>query len=160
MSRDKESKKKYGIRRLFNKILQALAKSSLFSGYMRARIQKIRGVKIDNPNSVFIGEDVIFDAISPENITIKNGVEIAAGTKIISHFPDTTTLSTHKDYHYRFYQGKVVIEEDVFIGFNCVIAKPVTIGRGSVLGANTVITKNIPPNSVIVQPESIYIKKE
>ena len=68
MSRDKETNKKYGLRRLFNKILQALAKSSLFSGYMRARIQKIRGVKIDNPNYVFIGEDVLFDAISPENI--------------------------------------------------------------------------------------------
>lgn len=159
MSRDKESKKNYGIRRLFNKILQALAKSSLLSGYMRARIQKIRGVKIDNPNSVFIGEDVIIDGICPENITIKNGCQIGAGTKIISHFYDNKKLSENKDYYFRFYQGKVLIEENVFIGFNCVIAKPVIIGRGSVLGANTVITKDIPPNSIIVQPESINIKK-
>ena len=159
MSRDLESRKKYGLRRLFNKVLQAIAKSSLLSGYMRSRVQKLRGVNFEDPGKVFLGEDVIIDAISPENVTIRNGVEIAAGAKIVTHFPDTRTLSENKDYHYRFYQGKVVIEEDVFIGFNCVIAKPVTIGKGSVLGANTVITKDVPENSVIVLPESINIRK-
>jgi len=129
------------------------------SGYMRARVQKLRGVNFDDASKVFLGEDVIIDAISPENVTIRNGVEIAAGAKIVTHFPDTRTLSENKDYHYRFYQGKVLIEEDVFIGFNCVIAKPVTIGRGSVLGANTVITKDVPENSVIVLPDSINIRK-
>ncbi|MDA9808153.1 acyltransferase [Flavobacteriales bacterium] len=159
MSRDIESTKKYGLRRLFNKVLQAIAKSSLLSGYMRARVQKLRGVNFDDSSKVFLGEDVIIDAISPENVTIRNGVEIAAGAKIVTHFPDTRKLSENKDYHYRFYKGKVVIEEDVFIGFNCVIAKPVTIGRGSVLGANTVITKDVPPESIIVLPESINLKK-
>jgi len=157
--RDIESRKKYGLRRLVNKVLQAIAKSSLLSGYMRSRLQKLRGVNFDDASKVFLGEDVIIDAISPENVTIKNGVEIAAGTKIVTHFPDTKNLSKNKDYHYRFYQGKVVIEEDVFIGFNCVIAKPVTIGRGSVIGANTVITKDIPENSIIVLPESINLRK-
>lgn len=160
MSRDLESRKKYGLRRLFNKVLQAIAKSSLLSGYMRSRVQKLRGVNFDDASKVFLGEDVIIDAISPENVTIRNGVEIAAGAKIVTHFPDTRTLSENKDYHYRFYQGKVVIEEDVFIGFNCVIAKPVTIGRGSVIGANTVITKDIPENSIIVLPESINLRKK
>tara|TARA_B100001758_G_C17987207_1_gene391270 strand:- start:107 stop:589 length:483 start_codon:yes stop_codon:yes gene_type:complete len=160
MNKNIESKKEYGLRRMFNKILQVIAKSSFLSGYMRARVQKLRGVKFDDVSTVFLGEDIIIDGICPENVTIKNGCQIGAGTKIVTHFYDNKKLSEHKDYHFRFYQGKVVIEEDVFIGFNCVIAKPVTIGRGSVLGANTVITKNIPPNSVIVQPESINIKKE
>lgn len=159
MSRDIESKKRYGFRRLFNKILQAIAKSSLLSGYMRSRVHKLRGVNFDDVSTVFIGEDVLIDAISPENVTIKKGVEIAAGAKIVTHFPDTKTFSENKDYHFRFYQGEVLIEEDVFIGFNCVIAKPVTIGKKSVLGANTVITKDVPPNSIIVLPESINIKK-
>jgi len=160
MNKNIESKKEYGLRRMFNKILQVIAKSSFLSGYMRARVQKLRGVKFDDVSTVFLGEDIIIDGICPENVTIKNGCQIGAGTKIVTHFYDNKKLSEHKDYHFRFYQGKVVIEEDVFIGFNCVIAKPVTIGRGSVLGANTVITKNIPPNSIIVQPESINIKKE
>ena len=156
---NKESKKMYGIRRLFNKLLQFFAKSSLLSGYMRARLQKLRGVNFDDVSTVFLGEDVIIDGICPENVTIKNGCQIGAGTKIVTHFYDNKKLSEHKDYHFRFYQGKVLIEENVFIGFNCVIAKPVTIGKNSVLGANTVITKDVLPDSVIVLPESINLKK-
>ena len=159
MSRDIESKKRYGFRRLFNKILQAIAKSSLLSGYMRSRVHKLRGVNFDDVSTVFIGEDVMIDGICPENVTIKNGCQIGAGTKIVTHFYDNKELSENKDYHFRFYQGKVLIEENVFIGFNCVIAKPVTIGKNSVLGANTVITKDVPPESIIVLPESINLKK-
>ena len=79
--------------------------------------------------------------------------------KINKVLTDNKKLSEHKDYHFRFYQGKVLIEENVFIGFNCVIAKPVTIGKNSVLGANTVIIKDVPPDSIIVLPESINLKK-
>jgi len=159
MTISKESKKMYGIRRVFNKLLQFFSKSSLLSGYMRARLQKLRGVNFDDVSTVFLGEDVIIDGISPENVTIRNGCQIGAGTKIVTHFYDNKKLSEHKDYHFRFYQGKVLIEENVFIGFNCVIAKPVTIGKNSVLGANTVITKDVPPDSIIVLPESINLKK-
>ena len=155
----KESKKMYGIRRVFNKLLQFFSKSSLLSGYMRARLQELRGVNFDDVSTVFLGEDVVIDGICPENVTIKNGCQIGAGTKIVTHFYDNKKLSEHKDYHFRFYQGKVLIEENVFIGFNCVIAKPVTIGKNSVLGANTVITKDVPPDSIIVLPESINLKK-
>ena len=159
MTISKESKKMYGIRRVFNKLLQFFSKSSLLSGYMRARLQELRGVNFDDVSTVFLGEDVVIDGICPENVTIKNGCQIGAGTKIVTHFYDNKKLSEHKDYHFRFYQGKVLIEENVFIGFNCVIAKPVTIGKNSVLGANTVITKDVPPDSIIVLPESINLKK-
>ena len=159
MTISKESKKMYGIRRVFNKLLQFFSKSSLLSGYMRARLQKLRGVNFDDVSTVFLGEDVIIDGICPENVTIKDGCQIGAGTKIVTHFYDNKKLSEHKDYHFRFYQGKVLIEENVFIGFNCVIAKPVTIGKNSVLGANTVITKDVPTDSIIVLPESINLKK-
>ena len=159
MSKKIESEKAYGLKRFVNKILQAIAKSSLLSGYMRSRLQKYRGVNFDDVSTVFLGEDVIIDGICPENVTIKNGCQIGAGTKIVTHFYDNNKLSDNKDYYFSFYQGKVLIEEDVFIGFNCVIAKPVIIGKNSVLGANTVITKDVPPNSIIVLPESINIKK-
>ena len=160
MSRNTESRKRYGFRRLFSKILQPIAKSSLLSGYMRSRVQKMRGVNFDDVSTVFLGEDIIIDGICPQNVTIKNGCQIGAGTKIVTHYYDNKELSKHKDYYYRFYQGEVVIEEDVFIGFNCVIAKPVIIGKGSVIGANTVITKDVPENSIIVAPESINISKK
>jgi acetyltransferase-like isoleucine patch superfamily enzyme len=44
----------------------------------------------------------------------------------------------------------IVIEDDVWIGFNSTILKGVTIGRGAIIGAETVITKNVPPYAIVI----------
>lgn len=46
-------------------------------------------------------------------------------------------------------KGPVIIEDCVSIGENCVILPGVTIGHNSIIGANSVVTKNIPPFSVV-----------
>jgi len=158
MRLDIESKKNYGFRRVLNKILQSISKSSLLSGYLRARLQKLRGVKFDDVSTVFLGEDIIIDGICPKNVRIGNGCQIGAGTKIVTHFYDNKRLSDHKDYHFRFYLGEVYIKENVFIGFNCVIAKPVTIGKGAIIGANVVITKDVPDGAIMVGTPPVNIQ--
>ncbi len=42
----------------------------------------------------------------------------------------------------------VVLEDDVFIGMNCLILKGVTIGCGSVIGAGSIVTRSIPPGVI------------
>lgn len=56
----------------------------------------------------------------------------------------------------------VVIEDDVFLGMNVVVLKGVTIGRGTVVGAGSIVTHNLPAFSVAAgQPaEVIYSLKE
>jgi maltose O-acetyltransferase len=44
----------------------------------------------------------------------------------------------------------VVIEDDVWIGFNAIILKGVRVGRGAVVGAGSVITKDVDPFTVVV----------
>jgi maltose O-acetyltransferase len=44
------------------------------------------------------------------------------------------------------YKGPVVIEDNVWIGQNVVVMSGVKIGQGSVIGANSVVSKDIPPN--------------
>jgi len=44
----------------------------------------------------------------------------------------------------------IVIEDDVWIGFGAIVLKGVKIGRGSVIGAGCVITKDVEPYSVVV----------
>ena len=45
--------------------------------------------------------------------------------------------------------GQTVIEEDVWIGANCVITPDVRIGRGAVVGAGAVVTRNVAPFSIV-----------
>lgn len=47
-------------------------------------------------------------------------------------------------------QKGIVIEDDCWIGSNVVILDGVTIGKGSVIGAGTLISKDVPENSVII----------
>ena len=44
--------------------------------------------------------------------------------------------------------GKIVIEEDVWVGGRCIILPDVTIGKGAVIGAGAVVTKDVPPYSL------------
>ena len=43
----------------------------------------------------------------------------------------------------------VFIEDDVWIGANCTIIMGVTIGKGSIIAANAVVSKDIPPYSIV-----------
>ncbi len=44
--------------------------------------------------------------------------------------------------------GTVIIEDDVWIGANCVITPDVRIGRGAVIGAGAVVTRNVAPYTI------------
>lgn len=46
-------------------------------------------------------------------------------------------------------EGSVIIEEDVWIGANCVITPDVRIGRGAIVGAGAVVTRNVAPFSIV-----------
>ena len=53
----------------------------------------------------------------------------------------------------------VVIEDDVWVGTGAIILKGVTIGRGSVVAAGSVVTRSIPPYSIVGGVPARVIKK-
>jgi virginiamycin A acetyltransferase len=55
-------------------------------------------------------------------------------------------------------KGKIIIEEDVWIGSNSVVLSGVKIGRGSIIGAGSVVTKDIPRYSIAVGNPARVIK--
>ena len=59
----------------------------------------------------------------------------------MSNSENTLTLETSK--------GPVVIENDVWIGEGVCVMPGVRIGRGAVIGANAVVTQDVPANSVV-----------
>ena len=53
----------------------------------------------------------------------------------------------------------VTIEDDIWIGANAVILPGVTIGNHSVVAAGAVVTKNVPPHSLVAGVPAKVIKK-
>jgi len=45
-------------------------------------------------------------------------------------------------------QGDIVIEDDVWLGLNVCVVDGVTIGKGAIVGAGAVVTKDIPPYAI------------
>lgn len=67
---------------------------------------------------------------------------------------DTDVPSKLQDY----YDADITIEDDVWIGAGSVILAGVTIGKGSVIGSNSVVTHDIPPYSIAVGIPAKVIK--
>lgn len=129
-------------RRILNKLLASLSRLSLVHPRMRVALVRLMGVRLLDTAGLFIGANVYFDELRPERIVIGKNVIITEGTRILSHFYDTTAPP------HRFYLGDIVIEDDAFIGMNVVFTHPVTVGRGAVVGANSVVTADVPPGVI------------
>ena len=52
-----------------------------------------------------------------------------------------------------------IIEDDVFIGVNTIICNSVRIGKGAIVGAGSVVTKDIPPYQVWAGNPARFIKE-
>jgi acetyltransferase-like isoleucine patch superfamily enzyme len=53
----------------------------------------------------------------------------------------------------------IIIEDEVWVGANSVIVAGITIGKHSVIGAGSVVTKDIPPFSVAIGNPARVIKQ-
>lgn len=122
-----------------------------------------------NPAGV-IHPTVLRAAVPGANLSIGNRVGISGATiccEISITIGDFCLLGANcsiydTDYHPLDYldrrvdnqdatkRAPVVIDDDCWIGANAVILKGVTIGARSVIGANSVVTSNIPPDSIAV----------
>ena len=89
----------------------------------------------------WIGKDVHFDSVHPELITIEQGAIITQGTIILTHYIDPARKGIE------FREGPVHIK-NAFIGCNTVICNSVTIGDNSIVGAGSIVTKDIPDNQI------------
>lgn len=55
--------------------------------------------------------------------------------------------------------GKIIIEDDVWIGANCTILKDVRIGKGAIVAAGCVVTKDVEPYTIVGGVPNRLLKK-
>jgi len=117
---------------LKNRILQVLARIAPGATTVRVRLNRWRGVNIGK--GVWIGYDAIIETSYPHLVTIRDRATIGIRTTIIAHNRE---------------QRGVVIEEDVTLGPGVIVLPNVTIGRGAIVTAGSVVTKSVPPKTMV-----------
>ena len=140
------------------------------------------GVNLVAPETIFLSKDTKFG----KNVTINPYVVIGKKVKIgnfveikNSTIGDSTSIS-HLSYigdsklgkkvnigagtitcnYDGKKKNKTIIKDNAFIGSNTSLIAPITIKENSIIAAGSVITKNIPPNSLAIERSSLKIIKK
>ena len=113
-----------------------------------------------NRFNAFIGinAEIPYPPTFPHDLSgvfISQSAKIGKGVIIYHHVTiGSNTVRESKGF------GAPVIEDGVLIGAGAKIIGNVTIGKNSRIGAGCVVTRSIPPNSVVVMPQPRVIEKE
>jgi acetyltransferase-like isoleucine patch superfamily enzyme len=71
---------------------------------------------------------------------------------------DENKIGANKDWT-NVKKGKVVIKDKAWIGFNSIILKGVTVGEGAIIGAGSVVTKDVPDWTIVAGNPAKIIRK-
>jgi acetyltransferase-like isoleucine patch superfamily enzyme len=98
---------------------------------------------------------------SRRGITVGNDVQISHGVQIFDNNSHSLSARERAE-HFRALSdqggdlppeavrdGHIVIEDDVWIGFNAAIMKGVTVGRGAVVAAGAIVTRDVPAYTTV-----------
>ncbi len=110
--------------------------------FPRCALSAMPGASVSIGDDSYLASCAVFAA---KEISIGKRVLISSGCRISDHdghpvdrIPRTTFTTEGAE--------PVHIEDDVWLGCDVMILKGVTIGRGSVIGAKSLVTNDIPPN--------------
>lgn len=107
------------------------------------------GLGIEQGERVFVNQGCSF--LDAGGITI--GDRSLIGPRVtLATAGHPVELADRRDY---ITLAPIVVEEDVWIGASAPIAPGVTVGRGSVIGAGTVVAEDVPPMSVVTASNQV-----
>jgi acetyltransferase-like isoleucine patch superfamily enzyme len=140
------------IERIFSKIWMYL-KRPLFKSYGRNVVFFPGDIfsygTIQLGDDVFIGRGAHFSSIC--EIIIGNKVMFGPNVTIIGGDHNTTQIGEFMyDVNEKLPENDlpVIIEDDVWVGTGAIILKGVRVGKGSIIAAGAIVTKNVEPYSI------------
>lgn len=129
----------HAIRRFF---IQRTIKKLGKSGFIMAKVEFRHGRNIEIGDYCFINKYTLLDGRGGK-LVIGNNVDIAQEVNIwtLSHDP-------HDDFH-TVWGKDVIIEDYVWIASRVTIMPGVHIGRGAVIAAGSIVTKDVPAMAIV-----------
>lgn len=102
----------------------------------------------------YIGENCYYAPIylpaEPEMVSLHDNVVISAGVRLITHSVAHVVFNREENTNkYLCRYGKIEIENNVYVGADAIIQFDVTVGEKCIIAAGSIVTKDIPPNSVV-----------
>jgi acetyltransferase-like isoleucine patch superfamily enzyme len=107
-------------------------------------------------SETFIGKSCILAAT---DVVIGNNVLISSGVTVVDHNSHSIAYSERSSDVLDWKNSKkdwsnvvckpVLISDKSWIGFNSIILKGITVGEGAIVGAGSVVTKDVPPWTIV-----------
>ncbi len=107
-------------------------------------VYRARGVKVGKNTLISFGSWI--DTQPGTTVIIGNRCIISSGAKILAHdWAKAKMGMTSKIGHYT----TTVLEDFVFVGMNSVVLSGIRVGEGAVIGAGSVVTRDVPPYTLV-----------
>ena len=130
------------LRDLYLWMLHFLAMNIPF-GRIKRTLYRLRGTKVGK--GVDISSGVFIEESFPDLVTIEDNVDIGPNVTIATH--DSSYRCIQQDLP--LICREVVIKRNAYIGAGAIILPGVTIGESAIVAAGAVVTKDVPPRTVV-----------
>ena len=135
----------------------ATLQAGAFDVYARSRINVNTGSKLVL-GSGYMNHDCVIDCF--DSITI--GYNVVISERVVLRDSDNHTIKNTVNglSDKTRVTAPIVIEDHVWIGMNVVVLKGVTIGKGAIVAAGSVVNKDVPPHCLVGGVPAKVIKTE
>ena len=147
---------------LYHSLLQSMMNWVIFEPIaprkLRPFLLRRMGAKVGK--GVFIGDRVVFDMNHADLITLDDCAHITGGCRLLCHQRDLTNYRKGDDASKLGYKlAPIHVGKGCMIGMESLIMPGVTIGDGTIVGAFSLVVKDIPAWTVAVGRPAKVIKE-
>jgi len=112
-------------------------------GRLKRTFYRLRGTKIGS--RVDIATGVFIEESYPHLVEIEDDVDIGPNVIIVAHDSSSHCLNPELPIICK----RVIIKRNVYIGAGAIVLPGVTIGEYSIVAAGAVVTKDVPPRTIV-----------
>jgi acetyltransferase-like isoleucine patch superfamily enzyme len=115
-------------------------------------------IVIKNAEFVEIGNGVVINSF----VHVWGGGGLKIGNRVLIGSHTALVTETHdyiaKNMYHSLIKAPILIEDEVWLGAHVIVFPGVTIGRGAVIGAGSVVNKNVSPGEIVAGVPARTIK--